>query len=135
MMFHFDMNPVDNLDRVFAWFWSERQDASAKSREFAEGLVRGVVTHRVEIDELIRSCAENWDLNRIGAVERSALRMAIYEMRFREDIPPVVSINEAVDLAKYFSSMDSGKFVNGILDRIRKSLKRPSRTVGKRSAV
>jgi N utilization substance protein B len=72
--------------------------------------------------------AENWELERIAIVDRNILRMAIYEMMFRDEIPPVVSINEAVDVAKKFSTRDSGKFVNGILDRIRKELPRPART-------
>ena len=66
--------------------------------------------------------AKNWELHRIAAVDRNILRLAIYEMLHRQDIPPVVSINEAVDIAKKFSTQDSGKFVNGILDNIHKEL-------------
>ena len=65
----------------------------------------------------------------MAVVDRNILRLAIYEMYFREDIPPVVSINEAVDIAKKFSTEDSGKFVNGILDKIKGELMRPARTV------
>jgi transcription antitermination protein NusB len=71
--------------------------------------------------------AENWGIERMGAVDRNAMRIAVFEMLFRDDIPPVVSINEAVDLAKAYSSVESGKFVNGILDRIRQDLDRPAR--------
>jgi len=67
-------------------------------------------------------------LSRIAAVDRSMLRLAIYEMLFRDDIPPVVSINEAVDIAKKYSTRESGAFVNGILDRLRGDLPRPART-------
>jgi N utilization substance protein B len=68
-------------------------------------------------------------LHRIAAVDRNILRLAIYEMLHRDDIPPVVSINEAVDIAKKFSTQDSGKFVNGILDKIKSELMRPARGV------
>ena len=75
----------------------------------------------------IRSPARTWDFHRIAAVDRNIMRLAIYEMLHRQDIPPVVSINEAVDIAKKFSTEDSGKFVNGILDKIRGEILRPAR--------
>jgi transcription antitermination protein NusB len=82
-----------------------------------------------ELDKKITEFAQNWDLRRMAAVDRNILRMAVYEMIHRDDIPPVVSINEAVDIAKKFSTQDSGKFVNGILDRIKRELPRPARVV------
>ena len=96
-------------------------------REFAQPLIEGMIAHLPEIDERIRRYAENYKLNRISAVDRNVLRLAIYEMLYRDDIPPVVSINEAIELAKTFGGGESGKFVNGILDRIRKDLDRPAR--------
>jgi N utilization substance protein B len=96
-------------------------------REFAEPLIEGLVAHQDEIDERIRKYCENYNLNRISAVDRNVLRLAIYEMLHRDDIPPVVSINEAIELAKTFGGAESGKFVNGILDRVRKDLDRPAR--------
>ena len=70
----------------------------------------------------------NWDIARIAKVDRNILRLAIYEMLHREDIPPVVSINEAIDIAKKFSTENSGRFVNGILDKVKGKLMRPART-------
>jgi transcription antitermination protein NusB len=96
-------------------------------REFAQPLIEGMVAHLSEIDERIRRYCENYNLDRISAVDRNVLRLAIYEMLHRDDIPPVVSINEAIELAKTFGGAESGKFVNGILDRIRKDLSRPAR--------
>jgi N utilization substance protein B len=96
-------------------------------REFAQPLIEGMVSHLPEIDERIRRYCENYDFHRISAVDRNVLRLAIYEMLFRDDIPPVVSINEAIELAKTFGGAESGKFVNGILDRVRKDLTRPAR--------
>ncbi len=96
-------------------------------REFAQPLIEGMVAHLPDIDERIRRYCENYEFRRISAVDRNVLRLAIYEMLYRDDIPPVVSINEAIELAKAYGGADSGRFVNGILDRIRKDLDRPAR--------
>ncbi len=96
-------------------------------RLFAEPLIRGALENRVRVDDEIKRFAQNWGWHRMAAVYRNILRLAVYEMLFRDDIPPVVSINEAVDIAKKFSTADSGKFVNGILDRVRRELMRPAR--------
>jgi N utilization substance protein B len=101
----------------------------AATRMFADRLIRGVLEHRAELDEVIRRYVKNWGLNRIATVDRNVLRLAIHEMMHREDIPPVVSINEAVDIAKRFSTEESGRFVNGVLDKIRGDLMRPARDV------
>ena len=101
----------------------------AAVRLFADPLIRGALQYRDESDELIKKHAKNWELHRIAAVDRNILRLAIYEMLHRDDIPPVVSINEAVDIAKKFSTQDSGKFVNGILDKVKGELMRPARAV------
>jgi N utilization substance protein B len=103
-------------------------DHPERARPFAVELVRGVMERQKELDEKIGHYAQNWNLPRIAAVDRAILRLAIYELLFREDIPPVVSINEAIDLAKNYSTADSGRFVNGILDRVKLELKRPLRT-------
>ena len=88
-----------------------------------------MLEHQSAIDDAIRQHVKNWELHRIAAVDRNVLRLAIFEMLHRDDIPPVVSINEAVDIAKRFSTEDSGKFVNGILDQIKGELLRPARIV------
>lgn len=125
LLFELDMNPR-KLDDAFRDFWAERP-GSEKAKSFCERLVRGVGHKRERIDESIKRYAENWDIARMGVVDRNVMRLAIYEMLFCEDIPPIVSINEAVDLAKYYSDSESGRFVNGLLDRARKDLKRSSR--------
>jgi N utilization substance protein B len=99
------------------------------TRLFADKLIRGVLENRSALDRSIQEHAENWDLNRMAVVDRNILRLAIYEMHYRDDIPPVVSINEAVDVAKKYSTQDSGKFVNGILDKIKGELSRPARAL------
>jgi transcription antitermination protein NusB len=111
----------DELTGVFATFWADKE-LTAAMRKFAEGLVRGVLEKQETIDALIQKCADNWKLSRIARVDLSVLRLAVYELKFRPDVPPAVAINEAIDLAKYFSSNESGRFVNGVLDRARKEL-------------
>ena len=117
-----------SLEEALPLFWETQSEVSEDGRKFTEELVQGVVEHRVAIDERIAKYTDNWDLPRIAAVDRNILRLAMYEMLFRDDIPPVVSINEAVDIAKKFSTRESGAFVNGILDRLKADLARPSRT-------
>lgn len=107
-------------------FWDLRP-ADKKVRAFGMALVQGVLSNQAAIDERIRTVAANYDLHRIAAVDRNILRIAIYEMLFCPDVPPVVSINEAIEIAKRFGSEDSGRFVNGVLDRVRGELPRPAR--------
>lgn len=109
-------------------FWQTQNEIADSTRKFAEELIRGALEHHVVIDEKVSKYTEHWELSRIAAVDRNILRLAMYEMLFRDDIPPVVSINEAVDIAKKFSTAESGAFVNGILDRCKADLLRPART-------
>jgi N utilization substance protein B len=131
-LFQRDFNRGD-LDRALSVFWQERE-VNARSRAFSEALIRGVEANAEEIDRRIRGYAEHWDIKRMGAVDRNVMRVALYEMIFCPDIPPVVSINEAVEIAKDFSGPESGRFVNGILDHARKDLDRPARTAMKSPA-
>ena len=87
-------------------------------RAFARRLVEGVCAHRADIDHRIQARARNWTLCRMNAVDRNVLRLAVFELFYRSDIPLIVSVDEAVELAKAFGDRDSGKFVNGILDRL-----------------
>jgi len=125
-LFQRDFNKED-LDAELSEFWKEKS-FSKKAHDFAEELIRGVEAHGPELDALIMKYAEHWDLDRMGAVDRNAMRVGLFEMLYRSDIPPVVSINEAVEIAKALSGRESGKFVNGILDRASKDLKRPARS-------
>ena len=92
--------------------------AGGETQRFAKELVEGVMAHREEIDGKIRGAAENWEMGRMAVVDRNILRLGTYELVYREDIPPKVTINEAVELGKRYGTVDSGTFVNGILDRI-----------------
>lgn len=98
-------------------------DAPPSSRPFTETLVFGVVLHRSEIDQLIAAASEHWRIDRMSIVDRNILRIALFEMLYCEDIPPKVSINEAIDLGKTFGTEESGAFINGILDHMLLELK------------
>jgi N utilization substance protein B len=101
-------------------FWQNfEKEVSDEIKNFTEELVKGVVQNLKTIDEEITRYATNWELSRMAVVDRNILRLGSYELMWRTDIPPKVSINEAVELAKKYSGMQAGKFVNGILDRIK----------------
>ncbi len=87
-------------------------------KPFSKELVLGVCVHLKDLDNLIGKASKNWRLERIAKVDRSILRLAAYELLYRADIPPKVSINEAVDLGKKFGTEESGAFINGVLDKI-----------------
>lgn len=94
---------------------------------FAEELIHGAIANVKELDEYIKGLAHNWEFDRIARIDLAILRLAMFEMLHRKDIPPVVSINEAIDLSKLYSSADSKRFINGILDRMKDKLGRDSR--------
>ena len=102
-------------------FWESNPNVNGEVKEFSAFIVDGVVENRDSIDRLISKYATNWDIKRMPAVDRNILRLAAFELVFAQDIPPKVSINEAIEMAKRYGDKDSGKFVNGVLDKINKS--------------
>jgi N utilization substance protein B len=98
----------------------ETKPGNEPAREYARRLVEGTTRHRAEIDALLAEAARNWDLSRMAVVDRNVLRLGCYEMLHEPEVPTKVAINEAIELGKRFSTEQSGAFVNGILDRIRK---------------
>ena len=104
---------------VMEQFW-QNHDTSAKLRPFAVELVEGTTSHLQVIDELLQNTSKNWKLHRMPVVDLSILRCAAYEILYLSDIDPATSINEAVEIAKIYSTPDSPKFINGILDNIPK---------------
>ena len=117
ILYQLEMNPVP-VEEVIRSFWAENSESSEDVRAFAEMLVRGSLEHREEIDRIVLKATENWQLGRMAVIDRNILRFATYELLYVDDIPRKVTINEAVDLAKKFSQEESGKFVNGVLDKI-----------------
>lgn len=151
LLFMLEKNPPERLETAVQRFWDQQRmlereavanmpghrscpDVSGSDaqdderlRAFAERLVAGVRQHQRLIDERLEGYLDNWRLDRLGGIERNVLRIAFYELFHEQDVPPVVCINEAVDLAKYFCATGSGRFVNGVLDRARKAVPRDPR--------
>jgi transcription antitermination protein NusB len=119
MLFQWDMSRQDPA-KLEAKFWRTAK-AADNTRAFADKLFEGAAKDADELDALIVQYAQNWRLERMAIIDRAVLRLAIYELRVGET-PPKVVLNEAVDLAKKFSSEDAGAFVNGILDAVNKAL-------------
>ncbi|OQA57082.1 MAG: hypothetical protein BWY42_00706 [Candidatus Omnitrophica bacterium ADurb.Bin277] len=118
-LYQLEINPAP-LEELLKEFWNldDQKDVSDDIREFSEAVIRGTWEHRDEIDRVVNNYADNWTIGRMAAIDRNILRFAVFELLYRGDIPPKVTINEAVNLAKKFSQEESGKFVNGILDKI-----------------
>ena len=143
-----DMNPPDSIESALSSFWEMQSDMEfeavrngeygvreaftgkgskhaaslADMQAFAESRIKGVLGKLDELDSSLDPFLDNWSMYRLGTVERSVLRLGAWELTFASDIPAPIAINEAVDLAKYFSGVQSSKFVNGVLDRYSKSL-------------
>jgi N utilization substance protein B len=128
-LFQLDFNP-EPIDSALVDFWDSK-NPNEREKTYAEEIIKGVVQHKAELDERLSQYAKRWNSERMGAVDRTVMRVALFEMLYRDDVPPVVSINEAVHFAKDFSSFQSGRFVNGVLDRIRQDIDRPARTTNK----
>ncbi len=112
-----------DIPAVAGTFWSneEADGADREVKEFTQRLVQGVTEKLEDIDKKISQYATNWQLKRMAIIDRNVLRLGAFELLFATDIPPKVSINEAVELAKKYGDLDSSKFVNGILDKIHKT--------------
>lgn len=116
VLYQMDLNhmaPDRAFDLACACFELPREP-----RAFAKLLVDGVSAHQPDIDRHLAAASEHWRVDRMSPVDRNILRIALYEMLYRDDIPPRVSINEAIELAKRFGSQDSSAFINGVLDKI-----------------
>lgn len=129
-LFAWSLNTPKNLSEDLSTFLATLEQPR-EHYAFGEELIHGVIAHVGEIDGRIRGLAHNWDFERIAKIDLAILRLAIFEMVYRKDIPPVVSINEAIDLSKQFSNLDAKRFINGILDRMKDQLGRDARKVEK----
>lgn len=131
---------VAALQYLYAWSLNSPSNIAEDLRVFFEGceqprehyaygeeLIQGVIAHQAEIDSHIKGLAHNWEFERIAKIDLAILRIAIFEMIHRKDVPPVVSINEAIDMSKQFSNADAKRFINGILDRLKSQLGRDAR--------
>lgn len=101
-------------------FWKDVGEKDPDSKAFAEDIIYGALKNLSEIDSVIQMAAEKWKISRIASIDRNILRLATYELLFRKDIPQAVTINEAIEIAKKYSTSESASFINGILDKIAK---------------
>ena len=115
-MYEVSKSAVENIIE-FEWLDGE---ISGEAEKFAVELIQGVITQIEKIDAIITSYSKNWKFERISIIDKSILRLAIYEILFIKDIPAIVTINECIDLGKTFGGENSGQFINGILDAVKK---------------
>ena len=108
-----------SIDNIIEFEWVD-DDISKNTKEFTVQLIEGVISKLENIDSVIKDYSKNWKFERISVIDKSILRIAIFEMLFMEDIPPAVTINECIDLGKTFGGENSGQFINGILDAVKK---------------
>lgn len=125
-LFAWSMNAPKNLAEDLRTFF-ENMEQPRDHYAFGEEVIHGVIEHIADIDSRIKGLAHNWEFERIAKIDLTILRIAIFEMVHRKDIPPVVSINEAIDLSKQFSNADAKRFINGILDRLKDQVGRDAR--------
>lgn len=110
----------DDPDKCINNYWLSQDKIDVEVKDFSDDIVLGVCHNMKRIDSVIAESATNWELDRMAVIDRNILRLGAYELLFMEDIPPKVAINEAIDIAKRYGDKDSGKFVNGVLDKISK---------------
>lgn len=120
-LFSHDLND-ETLPDQCADFWELRK-ARKKVQEFANDLIKGIFKYRDEIDQAIDTASKNYTVDRLSAIDRNILRLASYEIFHRDDIPAPVTINEAIEIAKRFGTIESAGFINGVLDRIQRDHK------------
>ncbi|MBI4845386.1 MAG: transcription antitermination factor NusB [Candidatus Omnitrophica bacterium] len=118
ILYAFDIG--GNKDKDIAANYWKQNESDVQIKKFSMDLVTGTLEKIKDIDKLISKYADNWRLERMAVIDRNIIRMATYELLYVEDIPPKVAINEAVELAKKFGDDESGRFVNGVLDKINK---------------
>jgi N utilization substance protein B len=126
MLYQIEVGKSDALESI-ATYWPAREDddpLDERLRVFANGLVQGTVSRRPEIDAMLSAHAQNWRVERMAVIDRLVLRLGVYEMLAEAETPSKVIINEALELARSYSGEEAVGFVNGILDAIRKELRR-----------
>ena len=128
-LYQWSLNKTDDIPGALYMFFKELESEHPRDYyAFAEDLIHGTIQHIDEIDTEIKKYLRNWDFERIARIDLAILRLAIYEMMKRPDIPPIVSINEAIDMSKVFSIPDAKRFINGILDQFKLTLSRALRS-------
>lgn len=121
ILYQLDITGDNNYEEALNNFWQRntQEEVEDSVKDFTKSLVKGVIENLPVIDKNISQYAANWKLERMAVVDRNIIRLGSYELMFFEDVPPKVSINEAVELAKKYSDNKAAKFVNGILDKVK----------------
>ena len=110
------------LEELLRTYWGEMSEAKEDVREFADRLVIGTIAHMAEVDGLVGSRAEHWRIERMAIVDRNLLRLAVFEFLYEPQTPKTVVINEALEIARRFSTFEATQFINGVLDSIKRDL-------------
>jgi N utilization substance protein B len=132
MLFSYDVTH-SSVDELIETYWGEMAEAAEDVRSFANELVIGTISHLNKIDELIRLRTEHWRITRMAIVDRNLLRLAIFEFLYQPTTPMTVAINEALEIARRFSTHEATQFINGILDAIKRDVE--SQTVPELTAA
>ncbi len=126
ILFQIELTGSEPSDELLSEFW-EGINEDSNVKEFTRNIVKNTIDNLEEIDHTIKKAARHWSIDRMAAIDRNILRAATYELLYRaDDIPSSVAINEAIEIAKKYSTEDSAPFINGILDNIANSLSKPS---------
>ena len=125
-LFQWELNPTDRLSEDLAEF-IDRLEHDKDYYTYSFELVDGVLDKMKILDSIIKELVKNWDFSRIAKADLALLRLALYEIKYRLDVPPVVIIDEALEISKEFSSENSKKFLNGVLDKALEKIERPAR--------
>ncbi len=127
ILFQLEFNDSET-DKAFRLFWKDKK-ATKDVKDYCRWLVKGVISHRENIDRSIQSVSKHWRLSRMPVVDRNILRMAVFELLNEEDVEPAIIINEAIEIAKKYSGEQAATFVNGVLDTLSKRFDDKKETV------
>ena len=135
-LFQCDLAGMDDLAEKLTNFWTQAELSGEfsdertfrKARSYAEKVISGVCAHESEIDDIISKISDRWDISRMSAVDRNIIRVAVFEIYYCPDIPALVSIDEAIEIAKDFSSEKAGNFINGLLNAVKDQLPRSAQS-------
>jgi transcription antitermination protein NusB len=122
MLFQYDISRPDPSELVESYWLAFGEEAGDVARDYANRLALGAIAHLSEVDNLIKKRAEHWRISRMAVVDRNVLRLAVHEFLFEPDTPKTVVINEALEIARRFSTFEATQFINGILDAIKRDL-------------
>jgi N utilization substance protein B len=127
ILFQLEFNGSD-AESVIRQFWEGKKTAK-EVRDYCQWLIKGIISHQEKVDNIIQSASEHWRVSRMPIVDRNILRMAAFELLYEEDVAPAIVINEAIEIAKKFSSEQASTFINGVLDALRKNINEIKKTL------